>query len=205
MANLAASALSTASSISSEIVPLKRLLPPKWSYTTRAAESAPAMITWLGLPLRTRSVSLEWWSNARCALGTYGRFVVMSRSPISTLPSWTSFGWTNLMSSISSSCFSSAAQTRPSKSLRVTSLYVSGIASFPAIPWVQAVIGTGALRLECYGRIRPAGDDESGAEGEDSCGGDDSSRAPGDAHNCVAAQAVRRRAGPGRDGCVDRR
>ena len=42
-----------------------------------------------------------------------GRFVVMSRSVSSTLPSCMSFGWTKRMSSSSPSCLSSAAQHQP--------------------------------------------------------------------------------------------
>src|SRR5260221_5188989 len=44
----------------------------------------------------------------------------MSRSVTLTRPSCMSFGWTNLISSMSSSSLSSTAQTSPSKSLRVT-------------------------------------------------------------------------------------
>src|SRR5689334_10866057 len=47
----------------------------------------------------------------------------MSRSVIGTLPSCMSFGWTNLISSMRSSFFRRTAQTRPSKSLLVTSRY----------------------------------------------------------------------------------
>src|SRR6218665_3749679 len=44
----------------------------------------------------------------------------MSRAVMAILPSCMSLGWTKRMSSISFSSFSSTAQTRPSKSLRVT-------------------------------------------------------------------------------------
>src|SRR4051794_23240719 len=49
----------------------------------------------------------------------------MSRAVISILPSCMSFGWTKRMSSSISSSFSRAAQTSPSKSLRVTRRYFS--------------------------------------------------------------------------------
>src|SRR5450759_417763 len=47
----------------------------------------------------------------------------MSRPVILTLPSCMSLGWTNLISPIRFNSLSSTAQTRPSKSLRVTKRY----------------------------------------------------------------------------------
>src|SRR5450759_570849 len=47
----------------------------------------------------------------------------MSRPVILTLPSCMSLGWTNLISLIRFNSLSSTAQTRPSKSLRVTRRY----------------------------------------------------------------------------------
>src|SRR5436190_16321380 len=59
----------------------------------------------------------------------------MSRPVMSTLPSCTSLGWTNRMSSTMSSSLRSMAHTRPSKSLRVTSRYRA--------PDIPLMIGTG--------------------------------------------------------------
>src|SRR5436190_11980393 len=72
----------------------------------------------------------------------------MSRPVISTLPSCMSLGWTNLMSSSMSSSFRSAAQTRPSKSLRVNSLYLSGIVFLDRVTGSRRPIGEGVQGLE---------------------------------------------------------
>src|SRR5689334_19071961 len=89
---------------------------------TRAADGADASMMWLGCG-PTRTVSEWWWSKTMCAPGTYGRLVMMSFPVILTLPSCMSFGCTKTISSIMSRWLSSVAHTRPSKSLRVTSLY----------------------------------------------------------------------------------
>src|SRR3954469_11718771 len=74
----------------------------------------------------------------------------MSRPVISTLPSCMSFGWTNLMSSSMSSSFRSAAQTSPSKSLRVQAFTRPG--SLPHVDdRVRVPIGAAPVSLEHVG------------------------------------------------------
>src|SRR3954451_15127561 len=155
-------------------------------------------MTWLGLPFWTRSASLEWWSNARRAVSTYGRLVVMSRGPISTLPSCTSFGCTNLMSSSTPISFRRAAQTSPSKSLRVTSLNVSRMVPFRSL--VPTTIGSELVELEARPRsAQPgAGAGRAGRWARVEHGEADESVDPpaeADAKACAAAVDGRRAAG----------
>src|SRR3954447_11954771 len=163
----AESALSTASMSASDTSG-KRWAPPKWSYTTRAAEAAPASMMWFSGLAPTRTTSESWWSKARWTPGTYGRFVVMSWSDSWTLPSCMSFGCTNRMSSSIPSCFSRAAHTSPSKSERVTSRYrfAVSVATCCAI-WILPgkSLGHGAGRSgaqeligRCAGHLNGTGD-----------------------------------------------
>src|SRR4051812_43908392 len=85
----------------------------------------------------------------------------MSRSPTATSPSWTSLGCTNRMSSIRSSERSSTAHTRPSKSLLVTSRYLSAMPSvspLAAAPPHVSCRGLVPPHVGYLGRARPADD-----------------------------------------------